>query len=128
MKKLTVGKLSKLLWIECRRIADFLFVSKDGKYYCFTCGCHIEGGNKQLGHFIPSSVCGAFLRFDVYRNLRWQCMRCNVHAGGNGAIYYENLVKENGQEYVDQIMKDKQKSVKAYDFYVELLAKYRDVC
>lgn len=81
----------------------------------------------QLGHFIPSSTCGAFLRYDL-RNLRWQCMRCNVHGGGQGAIFYKNLVEQEGQEYVDQLFRDKQVIVKAdAQFYENLIQKAEEI-
>ena len=58
------------------------------------------------------------------RNLRWQCYYCNINLGGNGAVFYKNLVEKEGQKYVDELFKDKQKSIKAYDYYLELLEKY----
>lgn len=115
-------QITTKLWKLCREISD----KKYPNAKCFTCDAQISGSNKQLGHFIPSSIGGAYLRYDL-RNLRWQCMRCNVHAGGNGAEYYVRMVKENGQEYVDQLFQDKQKSIKAYDYLLELLEKYKNL-
>jgi hypothetical protein len=37
------------------------------------------------------------------------------------------MVEREGQEYVDQLFRDKQKSVKAYDHLVELLDKYENI-
>lgn len=51
-------------------------------------------------------------------------MACNVWRGGMGAEYYRRMVEREGQEYVDELFKDKQKSVKAYDRYLEQLAEY----
>jgi hypothetical protein len=118
-KKKTPKQLKKRLWELCRQLADILYPPR-----CFTCGAPISGSNKQLGHFIASSVCGAYLRYDI-RNLRWQCMRCNCFAGGNGAIYYRRLVETEGQKYVDQLFRDKQITVKAdVIFYMRKIAWY----
>lgn len=119
-KKLTIGQLQKKLWEECRRIVK----NRDGNT-CFTCGkTNLEGSNYQVGHFIPKGSCGANLKYDL-RNLKIQCFHCNINLGGNGAEYYRRMVKLHGQKYVDKLFQDKNKSVKAYDYYLELLEKYK---
>ena len=127
MKKTPLKRKSKTdhritedaLWQECRRIIK----DKYGNT-CYTCKkCPLEGSNYQIGHFIPSSVSGAFLRYDL-RNLRPQCFRCNINLSGNGAVFYNNLREDEGQEYIDQLFRDKQISVKAVDHYLILLEKY----
>ncbi len=124
MKKLTIGKLQKLLWQECRRVADILYPPLNGQFHCYTCDKPISGSNKQLGHFLAKSVCGAFLKYDM-RNLRWQCYHCNINAGGNSAVFYDKLVKENGQKYVNELLQDKLKIVKAYDIFQETYERYQ---
>jgi hypothetical protein len=122
MKKKTVTQLKKKLWEECRRIS----IEKYGNV-CFTCGAYCEGSGRHLGHFIPSSTCGAFLRYDL-RNLRIQCYRCNINGGGQGAEFYKRLVETEGQEYVDQLFKDKNVSIKAdVWWYEEMINKYKQL-
>lgn len=124
-KKLTQTKINKLLWDECKRLVRAKYQNKDGTWNCYTCNRLIdEPAKAQTGHFIPSGACGAFLRYDL-RNLRIQCYFCNINCGGAGALYYKNLVAENGQEYVDQLFRDKQKIVKASDYTLMLLEKYK---
>lgn len=125
--KQPISKIQRSLWQECRRIADILYPPVNGVTYCYTCDKPISGSNKQLGHFIPKGACGAFLKYDVYRNLRWQCYHDNINLGGNGTEFYRRMVKDNGQKYVDKIFEDKNISVKAYDYYVELLEKYNQI-
>lgn len=120
--KTPIKKKQDALWKECKRIT----LNKYGNT-CYTCGAsNLEGGNCQLGHCIPSGACGAFLRYDL-RNLRIQCMRCNIHLGGNGAEYVRRLTVELGKKGVDKLFKDKQKSVKAIDHYTKLLKEYESL-
>lgn len=127
MKKTRLKKKSKSLtrkvqdelWELCKQITRLRYGN-----VCYTCGkTGLEGSSWQTGHFIANSVGGAYLRFDL-RNLRPQCYFCNVNAGGQGAIFYRNLVEREGQEYVDELFRDKQKSVKAIDYYLSLIPQY----
>jgi hypothetical protein len=122
-KKQTPKQLKKILWELCRKIT----LKKYGNT-CYTCSrTNLMGSNCQLGHFLPSGACGAFLRYNLC-NLRIQCYHCNINLGGNGAEYYKRLVAEVGQEAVDQIFKDKQKSVKCDSLFLSrLIAEYEDL-
>ncbi len=122
-KQKTPKQLKEKLWQLCREIA-----LKSYSHNCYTCGAILTAGtsNMQLGHFIPSGSCGAFLRHDM-RNLRWQCMRCNCNLGGNGAEFYKRMVKEIGQEQVDEIFRDKQRIIKADSlFYLQKIREYTE--
>lgn len=121
-KKIPISKLTKLIWKECRRIAFKLYAKP---IYCYTCNSGpLEGANCQLGHFLHRSTCGAFLKYDM-RNLRFQCFMCNLRRGGMGAEFGERLAREHGQEYVDELFRDKQRTTKDYDHYVQLLEQYK---
>lgn len=127
MKKTPIKKIQELLWKECRRIVRERYKHEDGTWSCFTCGRLIDEPSKaQTGHFIPSSTCGAYLRYDL-RNLRIQDYFCNINCGGAGAEFYRKLVQEKGQDHVDEIFKDKAKIVNAYDRYSELLEEYKKI-
>jgi len=52
-------------------------------------------------------------------------MRCNIHGGGMGAEAYKKMVSDIGQEFVNQMDKDRHSLVKAYDHYLLLLAEYK---
>lgn len=117
----TLKKLRAQLWELCRQIT-----AKRYPDVCFTCGKPVSGSNRQLGHFIPRSTCGLYLRYDL-RNLRWQCYYDNINLGGNGSMFYRKLVEENGQEYVDQIFADKLRQTKeTREFYTNLIAEYQE--
>lgn len=67
---------------------------------------------------------GANLKYDL-RILRPQCYFCNVNCGGRGAEFYARMLKENGAEFMEQLEKDRQVSVKAIDHYIKLLEEYK---
>lgn len=122
-KTSSVSLLKKKLWELCKQIIR----TKYGNT-CYTCGVSgLAGGNWHTSHFIASSVCGANLRYDL-RNLRPCCYRCNVSLAGNGAYFYKNLVIHEGQEYVDQLFKDKQITIKADElFYAQKISEYEKI-
>lgn len=113
--------LKKKLWELCR-----LIVRKQYGTDCYTCPAkNLEGSNLHTAHFIPSSTCGLFLRYDL-RNLRPCCYRCNVNLGGNGAAYYRNMVAREGQAYVDGIFADKNRITKeSIIWYEEKIGEYQ---
>jgi hypothetical protein len=73
---------------------------------------------------LPKGSCGSFLKYDL-RNLRPQCYNCNINLGGNGAVFMQKMIIREGQEYVDQIFRDSNLIIKAYDHYELLLEKYK---
>ena len=118
--KSPMANVQTLLWEECKRIIR----AKYGNT-CYTCGkTGLVGSSWQTGHFIPNSVGGASLRYEL-KNLRPQCYRCNIDLSGNGAVFYRLLVEREGQKYVDDLFLQKQKMVKAYDHYLLLLEEYK---
>jgi hypothetical protein len=120
----SVGKLKAQLWELCRQIV-FTRYQKNGEVFCFTSGQGpLTGSNRHLGHFIPSSVGGVGLRFDL-DNLRPQSYVENVHKSGNWPAYYANLVAEIGQDKVDALIARKHQTVKAdILWYRERIAAY----
>jgi hypothetical protein len=94
---------------------------------CYTCGRgNLSGANWQTGHMWPKASLGAFLKYDL-RILRPQDYYCNINLGGNGAVFYSKMLKEIGQEAMEQLEKDRQVSVKAYDHYVQLTEEYTKI-
>ena len=122
----TLAKLKDKVWLLLKQILDI----RDGDT-CISCGATgLRGHNKHGGHFIPSSSCGGFLRYDL-RNVHNQCATCNLFRNGAGAEYTLNLQKKYGNKFVEQIIQDKQRSIKLdanyldglHNFYLTLLPK-----
>lgn len=125
LKKKSKQKISVIqrhLWDECKRIVREQFGNT-----CYTCDAkNLSGSNWHTGHMIPKGSLGAYLKYDL-RILRPQCYNCNINLGGNGAEFYRRMVMREGATYVDMIIADKNVTVKAYDFYVKLLAEYKTI-
>lgn len=118
--KRKISTIQNKIWEYCR----ILIKSKYG-HTCYTCGAKgITGANCQVGHMFPKASVGAYLKYDL-RNLRPQCYNCNINLGGNGAVFIENMRKIEGDEYVDQLIKDKQITVNAMDHYLKIEQEYK---
>lgn len=122
-KKKTITQLKKQLW----ELVKQTIRKRDGPR-CVICGATgLDGSNWQTGHFIPSSTCGAFLRYDL-RNLHSNCYRCNINLGGNGAMYYEALKRDYGQGFIDSVFGDKQTIIKAdTQFYEQKIQDFQEI-
>lgn len=107
-------KLQDKLWGLCKQVVR----KRDGGT-CISCGATgCEGVNQHTGHFIPSSTCGAYLRYDL-RNIHVQCMSCNKWKGGNGALYFKALEQKYGRPFIDKLFADKEVSIQADTLFYE---------
>lgn len=113
MKQKSITALKNKLWKLCREITDKRYPS-----YCYTCNRPIEGSGKQLGHFIPSSVGGASLRYNLDQ-LRWQCYNCNINKSGNWPVFFENLTNELGKAKITELMNLKNQIIQADRYWYE---------
>ena len=67
---------------------------------CYTCGVQKPWKEQQCGHYISRGA--NILRYDQ-RNLRVQCVGCNVFRKGNYPAYAAALVRECGAEIIEQL-------------------------
>lgn len=116
-------KLKEELWEICKQIVR----KRDGNV-CVICNkSELVGSGWHTGHFIASSVCGAFLRYDL-RNLHSSCYNCNINLGSNGSVFFLSLEKKYGREFVDAIFRDKIITIKADDqFYNQKIKEYSEI-
>lgn len=119
----SVSSLKTDVWEACKQAVRRAYVNSDGSWRCFTCDRRItHPRDAHTGHFIASSIGGATLRYNL-DNLRIQCYNCNINLGGNGAEFYQRLVKEVGQAKVDELFALKNAFTKAdRAFYTARLA------
>ena len=122
--KQKISLIQRKIWDECKRIIRARYRNKNDKNDCYTCSAkNIEGANCHTGHMLAKASVGAYLKYDL-RLLRPQCYLCNIRHGGKGADFIENMRRIEGNEYVDQILKDRQVTLKAYDHYIKILDEY----
>lgn len=126
--KQSISVIQRKIWEQCKRIIRARYLKKGTKntWTCYTCGASIRGSNCHTGHMLAKASLGAYLKYDL-RLLRPQCYKCNIHHGGMGAVFIENMRKIEGDKYVDEILRDRNKTVKAYDHYILLLEKYKTI-
>lgn len=118
--KQKISLIQRKLWQECKRIIRKRFGNS-----CYTCGAKdLIGSNWHTGHLWAKASLGAFLKYDL-RILRPQCYDCNINKGGMGADFYLKMCKENGEEFMQKLQRDRQVTVKAYEFYIALLDIYK---
>lgn len=123
VSKQTASKLDKRLKELCKQITRLKYGNS-----CFTCPQEgLTGSNWQTGHVPwPKASLSAYLKWDL-RCLRPQCYNCNIRRGGMGAEAYKRMLKEDGVEYIEQLEKDRQISVKTVDHYLSLIPKYEQI-
>jgi len=113
----TVSKLKQKLWKVTREI-----IIKQHGSDCYTCDAReLKGSNRHVGHFIPSSICSAEMRYAL-ENLQIQCYRCNIHLSGNWVAYEAHLIKD-GIDPNELKRRNRETTGRKYDilFYQRLL-------
>ncbi len=128
MKKTRLRKQSKTKESTLRRQLETLcklIIRKKYPPTCYTCGkTGLSGSSLHTGHMIAKAALGAYLKYDL-RVLRPQCSYCNTFLDGMGAVFIENMRRIEGDEYVDNILKDRNITVKAHERYTEQIQDYR---
>lgn len=89
-KKPSIRLLKDKLWKECKRLTRERYGNT-----CYTCGKYnLQGHDHQTGHGKPMAALPLRYKYDL-RNLRPQCMVCNVHRGGMTDIFLAKLEQED---------------------------------
>lgn len=88
-KKTPLAIAKDKLWDVCRELAREMY-----RPVCYTCGATpLLGTNRHLGHGKSKGLLPLKFQYDM-RNLRWQCMRDNMHFGGQSDIFIAKLEKD----------------------------------
>lgn len=129
-KKISVSKLHKLVWAECRRVQ-----LERLPHDCYTCPAkNLTGANLQLGHGQSKGSLPLEFKYDL-RNLKWQCFFCNIHGQGCQELFLARLENEvAGREFLmESSFKNehggwkiqKREPINARDFLTETLARLK---
>jgi hypothetical protein len=76
---------------------------------CYTCGISKHRKNLQCGHFISRQY--LMTRWHE-NNCRPQCVGCNVYGNGKPLDFEENLKRELGDQYVEDMKKTRHQMLK----------------
>ena len=116
MKNKTIPQLKKTLW---RLISKYVRQSqaKDGLVQCYTCGAVDHYKNMDLGHYWGRQFGATY--FDVKRNLRIQCRRCNRFMEGNKPSFANRLIVELGQKGMEKLEIDAKSKYKFNRYTLE---------
>ena len=96
--------LRKKLWALTSKIVR---LNSD---HCYTCGKYLEFKDRQAGHFFTKGG-HPNLRYD-FRNLRVQCVACNLFKSGNLAEYSMRLERDLGSVAFQKLGEEAHKAVR----------------
>lgn len=121
--KSNTRKLQDKLWELCKEITRLEHGSS-----CYTCDrTGLSGSNWHTGHMWAKASLPAILKYDL-RILRPQCYFCNINCGGQGARFYERMLKEKGKKYMDSLSREKNTLIKADEiFYQTKIDEYEEI-
>lgn len=118
----SVSQLMKDLDAVFSRWVRLSFADKDGIVSCYTCGYQNHYKKMQNGHYISRFY--KQTRWDE-RNCRVQCAMCNLWKNGDATTFRENLVKEYGEQVVQEMEASRKISQKLdHDWLIERIAFY----
>lgn len=124
-KAVTVTILKKRLWELCKQITRQTYGN-----ICYTCGrSGLEAGNWQTGHYITSSVCSMYMRYNL-ENLRPQCYHCNINLSGNWPAYKAHLRDEKGADYpewLERLNQETKGKLYGRQWIIEQIATYEQL-
>lgn len=114
----TLSLVKKDLWDNyCTK-----YIKERDGYNCISCGALCNGWNRQGGHFEPKASGGALLYFHPH-NIHVQCGGCNANEG-NRTEYFPAMEKKYGREYVEKLLKLKNKTIQADTLFYEKIRQY----
>lgn len=132
LRKKSLPELKRTLWDEFseyirRRDTD----AHTGWGNCISCGEPILFGttNCQAGHWIPKGKGGGHSLAYCEENVNAQCASCNLHEGGNFVSYERNLRLKYGDDVVDELKAQGDKSSLTdwgREEYIERIEHYRE--
>lgn len=128
IKKLTVSKAKQKAWdvfSKYIRLSNSYKLSPGGERVCecYTCGARKEWKFMQAGHYIAGHR--AINMFNEI-NVKPQCALCNIYKHGDPITYREHLVKDYGEDIVEELEAHRNdiKQWKVYELE-ELYKKYK---
>lgn len=98
---------------------------KDGNNHCYTCGKAGTIKTMQCGHFVSRQYLATRWHEN---NCRIQCAGCNLFGNGKPLDFEEQLKKELGSDYVEEMKASRHQSLKLdRNWYQEQIDKYKNL-
>lgn len=102
MKSPSLRKLEEKLWTVFSLWIRKRHADKDGYVACYTCGVRKHYKELQAGHYIKRAR--KILKFDE-RNVKPQCVACNLYRDGNQDAFAEHLELDYGHGILQEFGK-----------------------
>ena len=123
MKKRKKLKSLKSLKTEAWRVWSIhirqLGMDFQGYNYCYTCNKRVHWSEGNAGHY----------RHDAYdydeRNVKFQCVFCNLGESGRSDNFYLHLIKDYGLEEAERLRKRKKWNDYSRTELQEIITKYK---
>lgn len=100
LEKKSVSQLKKQCWDLCSEFNRRKDSDWRGYVKCCTCPTVKMWNEGDAGHFLAGRTNG--ILFDD-RGIHFQCKSCNGFRGGEQAIYKDFMLKQYGQEVIDEL-------------------------
>ena len=128
LKKPTVSSLKKKLDIIFSKYIRLKDADASGNVECYTCGVVKHVKEMQNGHFQSRKHTSTrFLHTKYITNCKPQCVKCNIYSEGEKWIFGNKLVSEYGQDAVDELIRESNKSVNlSKGDLIELIEHYKE--
>ena len=90
---------------------------------CYTCGKYYPVNRMQAGHYISRRI---NITLFNETNSNAQCYNCNINLKGDPVTYRENLVKEYGEKFIQELESQRHK-IKQWKWFEleEIYLKYK---
>ena len=104
------------------------YADDNGLVECYTCGVSKHVKEMQNGHFQSRKHTSTrWLHTKYITNCMPQCVKCNIYSEGEKWIFGNKLVSEYGQDAVDELIRESNKSVKlSKGDLIELIEHYKE--
>lgn len=124
-KKVKTSTLKRRAWAEFSIYIRQRGADVEGFNICVTCNTRKHWKELQAGHFIAGRLNSNLFE---ERGTYAQCSLCNVIKSGNGPMFYKFMLRTHGQEVIDELLAQNDRTRKWLPGELESIArKYAEI-
>ena len=125
----TKKTLHKKAWALMSKYVRISSADWKGNVKCYSCGTTLNWKQANAGHRYHGK-----LDFD-FRNIKVQCVSCNLYNSGNLGEYEKHIIRDHGIEWSDRLCRDAHEKMNNYsikelediiEYLKKLLKQYGD--